>query len=66
MAFQPHTDSVGAELKKIWDAATPDSVGGDIRRARELVAPMPEGPERDEAEEFLTSFDGLAHWLQDR
>lgn len=66
VAFQPHTDSVGAELRKILDAATPDSVGGDIRRATQLVSAMPEGPERDEAEEFLTSLERLAYWLQDR
>ncbi len=66
VALQPHTGSVVAELRKIWDAATPDSVGGDIRRAQELVAAMPAGAERDEAEELLTSFERLAYWLQDR
>lgn len=66
MALQPHTGSVVAELRKIWDAATPDSVGGDIRRATELVEAMPEGPKRDEAEELLTGFERLAYWLQDR
>lgn len=65
MTFKQDTDSVLPDLRKIWRTATPDSVGADLERVKHMVAAIPEGPERDEGEEFLATFERLAHWLQD-
>lgn len=66
MAIQQHTDAVVAELRRIWVAATPDSVNEDVRRAKQMVATLPKGADRIEADRLLVSLERLAFWLQDR
>jgi len=53
------------ELRRIWVAATPDSIGGDLERARGLVEALPEGDEREAARRFLEALERLERWLRD-
>jgi hypothetical protein len=52
------------ELRQIWDLATPDSINGDLERARALAA-LAAPEDRDLVETYIGALERLERWLHD-
>lgn len=52
------------ELRTIWDQATPDSINGDLDRARALAA-LASPEDKEEVELYIAALERLERWLHD-
>jgi hypothetical protein len=57
-------DAVITRLRDIWLEATPDSIRGDIERAKVLARAAP-ATERERAIRYLEAIRRLERWLHD-
>lgn len=60
----PEADAVIARLREIWLEATPDTISGDLERARAIARAAP-STEAKRARRYLEAIRRLERWLHD-
>ena len=64
MTQEPPSEDVVLRLREIWLEATPDTIGADLRRAKEIAECAPPS-EREKATRYLDAIRRLERWLHD-